>query len=197
MYIHVLSIVDSNVPENTLPNDSMTFKTAAMLLALGIDPNKSTLFCQSQVKYHDELSWILSCMTPIKWLKGKELKGYYTDNKSVASYTAEIMKITGMLLYRAEDAVFGASWLNTIELAGDLADGLNIVIGKPCFNRPKLYKAPYYAVYKINDLQNESIVMSRVNKNKRGSLYLDDSVKDIREKVIRAKSDSIKEVVFT
>ena len=168
-----------------------------MLLALGIDPKKSALFCQSQIKYHDEFSWVLSCMTPMKWLKGRELKGYYTDNKSVATYASEIIRITDLLLYSTEEAVFGSSWSDTIELARDLADGLNIFMGESYFNKPTLYKAPYYAVYKIKDLQNESIVMSRVNKNKRGSLYLDDSEKDIREKIIRAKSDSIKEVIHT
>jgi tryptophanyl-tRNA synthetase len=48
--------------------EELTLKTAATLLACGIDPNKSTLFVQSHVEAHTELMWFLSCLTPLSWL---------------------------------------------------------------------------------------------------------------------------------
>lgn len=187
------------MPKNALPSDSVekaAFKTAAMLMAIGVNPKRSALFCQSQLKHHDEFLWILSCTTPMKWLKGKEKKNYFTENKSVGTYTSEVMRVSDMILLNADEAVFGTGWSKSIELAGSLADGLNVILDRDHFGRPRVYKAPYYAVYKVNDLQNETLPMPRINKNKRGTIYLDDSDKDVREKVIRAKSDSTKEVTL-
>ena len=81
----------------------MTLKTAATLLACGIDPEKSTLFVQSHVSGHTELTWFLSAMTPLSWLNKmiqfKEKKSKSDKHSSLSLYSYPVLMAADILLY--------------------------------------------------------------------------------------------------
>ncbi len=88
-----------------LPQE-LTLKTAATLLACGIDPQKSTLFVQSHVAAHTELMWFLSCLTPLSWLNKmiqfKEKKAGKSDLKTGLSlYSYPVLMAADIMCYRA------------------------------------------------------------------------------------------------
>jgi tryptophanyl-tRNA synthetase len=88
-----------------LPQE-LTLKTAATLLACGIDPKKSTLFVQSHVTAHTELMWFLSCLTPMSWLNKmiqfKEKKAGKSDLKTGLSlYSYPVLMAADIMCYKA------------------------------------------------------------------------------------------------
>ena len=83
----------------------MTLKTAATLIACGIDPDKSTLFVQSNVPAHTEMMWFLSSMTPLSWLNKmiqfKEKKNKSEKFSSVSLYSYPVLMAADIMLYQA------------------------------------------------------------------------------------------------
>lgn len=83
----------------------MTLKTAATLLACGIDPLKSTLFVQSHVSVHTEMMWFMSCLTPMSWLNRmiqfKEKKSKSDKNTSLSLFSYPVLMAADILAYKA------------------------------------------------------------------------------------------------
>ena len=83
--------------------DELTLKTAATLLACGIDPDKSTLFVQSNVSAHTEMMWFLSTLTPLSWLNKmiqfKEKKAKQDKYSSLSLYSYPVLMASDILLY--------------------------------------------------------------------------------------------------
>ena len=83
----------------------LTLKTTATLLACGIDPEKSTLFVQSNVSAHCELMWLLSALTPLSWLNKmiqfKEKKAKQDKYSSLSLYSYPVLMAADILLYQA------------------------------------------------------------------------------------------------
>ena len=106
-----------------LANDTLT--TAALYLACGLDPEKSTVFVQSQVAAHSELCWLLNCITPLNWLermiqfKEKALK--QGDNVSVGLLDYPVLMAADILLYDADLVPVGEDQKQHLELARDIA----------------------------------------------------------------------------
>ena len=92
-------------PREQLPEE-LTLKTAATLLACGIDPRKSTLFVQSHVQAHPEMMWLLSSMTPLSWLNKmiqfKEKKAASDKHSSLSLYSYPVLMAADILLYQAD-----------------------------------------------------------------------------------------------
>ena len=92
------------------PPIDATLETMAVLLACGIDPEKSVVFAQSTVKQHAELMWILGTMTPLSWLnkmtqfKEKWKSGDYTSS---GLYSYPILMAADILLYQGTDVPVG------------------------------------------------------------------------------------------
>ncbi len=83
----------------------LTLKTAATLIACGIDPAKSTLFVQSHVDSHTEMMWFLSCLTPLSWLNKmiqfKEKKGKNDLKTSLSLFSYPVLMAADILCYKA------------------------------------------------------------------------------------------------
>ena len=83
--------------------EELTLKTAATLLACGIDPDKSTLFVQSNVAAHTEMMWFLSTLTPLSWLNKmiqfKEKKAKQDKYSSLSLYSYPVLMASDILLY--------------------------------------------------------------------------------------------------
>ena len=99
-----ISIRNSVLNQEERPEE-LTLKTAATLLACGIDPKQSTLFVQSHVASHCELMWFLSTLTPLSWLNKmvqfKEKKNSSDKFSSLSLYSYPVLMAADILLYQA------------------------------------------------------------------------------------------------
>ena len=106
-----------------------TYEIVASYLAAGIDQKKSIIFNQSQVSYHTELAWILSCVCRIGWLNRmtqfKEKAGKDKEKASVGLYTYPILMASDILLYKATHVPVGNDQKQHLELTRDIAQKFN------------------------------------------------------------------------
>jgi tryptophanyl-tRNA synthetase len=109
------------------------FKCACSYLACGLDPERSVLMIQSQVKYHTELTWILNCLTPVSWLervptyKDKTLQQADNINLGLLDYPA--LMTADIIIYKAEIVPVGDDQLPHIELAREIVRRFNGTFG--------------------------------------------------------------------
>jgi tryptophanyl-tRNA synthetase len=114
----------------TVPHDPArlaedTLTTAALYLACGIDPARSTVFVQSQVPAHSELCWLLNCVTPLNWLERmiqfKEKAIKQGDQVSAGLLDYPVLMAADILLYDADRVPVGEDQKQHLELARDIA----------------------------------------------------------------------------
>lgn len=163
-------------------------------LAVGLDPRKSTIFIQSHIPHHANLSWIFNTITPMGRLEGMiEYKEKLSEGQSANAglFDYPVLMAADILIYKAKAVPVGDDQSQHLELARDIARTFNARFGKT-FPEPKaiLTKAP-----RIMSLSNPHKKMSKSIPS--GCLYLTDSPKVIREKVKSAVTDSFYEVGFS
>ncbi|MGH8886597.1 MAG: tryptophan--tRNA ligase [Egibacteraceae bacterium] len=183
----------------TLPIDpkvlrSKTIDVACWLLAAGIDPDVCTLFVQSQVPEHAQLSWILECTATMgeasRMTQFKD-KGAGRDSVSVGLFTYPILQAADILLYQADEVPIGEDQRQHVELARDIAQrfnhryGATFTVPKPTF--PKVGA-------RIMDLAQVGKKMSKSAASMQGVLLLSEDEATTRKKVLRAVTDSGSEV---
>ena len=114
--------------------------TAAMLIAIGLDPEKCTLFVQSHVPEHTELSWILSTVIQIGHLERmtqfKEKARQNEENVNVGLFTYPVLQTADIVLYKAEVVPVGEDQVQHLELAREIVRRFNAKF-KPVFPEPK------------------------------------------------------------
>lgn len=190
--------MDPTAPHEA-PAHTLTLRTAAMLLASGIDPKKSNLFIQSHVSAHTELMWILSCMTPLSWIntmpqyKQKKKDGALPN---LGLYAYPVLMASDIILYNASLVPVGEDQAIHLELARDLAERLNTTCGVGTCIVPAAYKAPYFIANRVMDLQNAKAKMSKSGPRHKAPIYLDDSEEIIKDKILKAKTDSISKIYY-
>jgi len=172
-------------------------EVAGIYLAAGIDPEKSAIFVQSHVAAHAELAWVLSCVTPIGWLKRmtqfKEKSITRKDNASAGLFTYPVLMAADILLYDAQYVPVGEDQKQHIELCRDIAQAFHhrfgdvFVIPKPMIRK---------AGARIMSLANPSNKMSKSDADPNGSIHVLDPPKRIRKKFGKAVTDSLTEVRF-
>ena len=173
-----------------------TILAYAQLLALGIDPDKSVLFAQSQVPEHAQLMWVMSCLTGIgeanrmTQFKDKAAKGG-ASTASVGLLTYPILQAADILLYQADAVPVGEDQRQHLELTRDLAARFNGRFGDT-FVVPKPYIVKDTA--KIQDLQDPLAKMSK--SSPAGCINLLDPLKTTEKKIKSAVTDSGSEVSF-
>lgn len=185
----------------TVPQDSNLLKerirkNVALYLACGIDPEKNTIYLQSQNLYHANLSWILECHTymgeasRMTQYKDKTSKG---ENVSVGLFTYPILMAADILLYDADFVPVGVDQKQHVELARDLAGRFNNKYGES-FTLPEPLIPKIGA--KIMDLQNPTKKMSKSDGDSKGSILLLDTEEVIRKKIMSAVTDSENKVYY-
>ena len=106
-----------------------TIEAAALYLAAGIDPSKSTIFVQSHVLAHTELTWLLNCVTPMNWLERmiqfKEKAIKQGENVGVGLFDYPILMAADILLYQADLVPVGEDQRQHLELTRDIARRFN------------------------------------------------------------------------
>jgi tryptophanyl-tRNA synthetase len=172
--------------------------SAAQLLALGLDPDRCTLFIQSHVPEHAQLAWVLNCITGfgeasrMTQFKDKSQK-QGTDHASVGLFTYPILQAADILLYQADQVPVGEDQRQHLELTRDLAQRFNGRYGK-AFTVPEPYIPRETA--KITDLQDPVAKMSKSSSSPTGIVDLLEDPAKSAKKIRSAVTDAGREVAF-
>lgn len=173
-----------------------TLLSFAQLLAVGLDPNRSTIFVQSQVPEHSQLSWVLECLTGfgeagrMTQFKDKSAKGG-TDRATVGLFTYPILQAADILVYQANGVPVGEDQRQHLELTRNLAQRFNSRFGET-FTIPEPLIVKETA--KIVDLQDPTAKMSKSSPS--GCIFLLDDDAVTAKKIKSAVTDSEREVRF-
>jgi len=173
-------------------------RAAAQLLAMGIDPERSAVFVQSQVPAHAQLSWVLQCLTGfgearrMTQFKDKSAKGG-EGQASVGLFTYPILQAADILLYRPQYVPVGEDQRQHLELTRDLAGRFNHRY-KKTFRLPEPYILKETA--KITDLQDPTAKMSKSASSPAGIVEMLDDPRVSAKKIRSAVTDSGSEIRF-
>ncbi len=173
-----------------------TLLSYAQLLALGIDPNRSTLIVQSHIPEHAQLMWVMSSITGLgeanrmTQFKDKSAKGG-SSTASVGLLTYPILQAADILLYQPDAVPVGEDQRQHLELTRDLAIRFNTRFGDT-FTVPQAHIVKGTA--KIQDLQDPTAKMSKSSPS--GCINLLDSLKTTEKKIKSAVTDSDSVVEF-
>lgn len=171
-----------------------TRQLAALYLAAGLDPKHSTIFVQSHVRAHVELSWMLTCITPMGWLgrmtQFKDKSGN-TEAESVQSglYIYPVLMAADILAYQADFVPVGEDQRQHLELTRDIATRFNRVYGET-FKLPRPLIGHTGAGAKIMGLDDPTKKMSKSETNPGHAIRLLDPPDQIKRKIMRATTDS-------
>ena len=186
------------VEQNPEELRNRTIAGAAQLIALGIDPEKSTLFVQSHVPAHAELTWVFQCLTGfgeasrMTQFKDKSAK-QGSDRTSVGLFTYPILMAADILLYSPDYVPVGEDQRQHLELTRNLAERFNNKYGET-FKVPEPF-IPEGAA-KIYDLQEPTSKMSKSGANPKGLVNLLDAPKTSAKRIKSAVTDDLGSVAF-
>lgn len=163
----------------------------AIYIACGIDPNKNTMFIQSENLYHANTSWILECHTPYGELgRMTQFKDKMQKNKNFSAglLTYPVLMASDILLYDVDYVPTGQDQKQHVELARNIAIRMNNKCGYELFKVPEPIIPKSGA--KIMDLVDPTKKMSKSAENPKGVIFLLDDEKTIRKKIMSATTDS-------
>jgi tryptophanyl-tRNA synthetase len=175
---------------------SRTEETALDLVAAGLDPLRCTLFVQSHVAEHTQLSWLLECtatMGELNRMTQFKEKSAGKDSVRVGIYTYPVLQAADILLYDAERVPVGDDQRQHLELARELANRFNHRYG-PTLVVPEASVPPAGA--RVMDLQHPENKMSKSVNSPLGTVLMLDGPDEIRRKVKRAVTDTDGEVRY-
>ena len=184
------------VPQEPEALRQQTRSAAALLLAAGIDPARSTLFVQSHVRAHAECCWLFTCLTPLGWLE--RMTQFKTKARQQQSVQAglliyPVLMAADILLYDADDVPVGDDQRQHLELTRDLAQRFNHRY-KKTFRLPEPYILK--ATAKITDLQEPEAKMSKSASSPSGIVEMLDDPRVSAKKIRSAVTDSDTEIRF-
>lgn len=191
-----------NLHAITLPQDPATLRQktrdlARIYLAAGIDPERSTVFIQSDVAEHAELTWILACVSRLGELERmtqfKDKGKGNAERSSSGLLMYPVLMASDILLYQTDLVPVGQDQKQHLELTRDLAERFNRDFGET-FKIPEPYIPRAGA--KIASLQDPSKKMSKSDENVNGSIFLLDDADTVTKKIKRAVTDSGTEIKF-
>lgn len=178
--------------------EQRTLLSAAQLIAIGVDPKLCTLFIQSQVPAHNQLAWVLECITGFgeagrmtQFKDKSQKKG--ADRTNVGLFTYPILQAADILLYQADFVPVGEDQRQHIELTRDLGQRFNSKY-KEVFNIPAAQIIKSLA--KINDLQDPNSKMSKSASSMAGVVELMDTPDATIKKFKSSVTDAGKEIKF-
>ncbi|MBD1880920.1 tryptophan--tRNA ligase [Coleofasciculus sp. FACHB-T130] len=189
----------------TAPHDASTlaentYKIAALYLACGIDLQYSSIFVQSHIPAHSELTWLLNCITPLNWLedmiqfKEKAVKQGENVNTGLLDYP--VLMAADILLYQADKVPVGEDQKQHLELTRDIANRFNYQF---CREKPVL-KLPEPLIRtegaRVMSLTDGTRKMSKSDPSDMSRINLLDTPEQIQNKIKRCKTDSVRGLTF-
>ena len=194
MIANLHSLTVRNNPEELKNN---TLRILATYVAAGLDPEKNTIFIQSQVKEHSELGWILDCYTYMgelsRMTQFKDKSAKHADNINAGLFTYPALMAADILLYQADLVPVGEDQRQHLEITRDLAERFNKIYGET-FVVPNAYVRKSSA--RIMGLQDPTSKMSKSATNLNDVIFLEDEPEVILKKFKKAVTDSENKVKF-
>jgi len=203
-YDNFFCVVDLHaitVPHNPKNLAQDTYAIAALYLACGIDLEYSTIFVQSHVSAHSELTWLLNCITPLNWLermtqyKEKALK--QGENVSVGLLDYPVLMAADILLYNADKVPVGEDQKQHLELTRDIVIRINDKFGS---KEKSVLKLPEPLIRKegarVMSLTDGTKKMSKSDESELSRINLLDPPDVIQKKIKKCKTDPVKGLVF-
>lgn len=203
-YENFFCVVDLHAitaPHNPATLAADTYTIAALYLACGIDLEHSTIFVQSHVPAHSELTWFFNCITPINWLTDmiqfKEKAVRQGENVNTGLLDYPVLMAADILLYQADKVPVGEDQKQHLELTRDIADRFNYQFAK---NKPPILKVPEPLIRKegarVMSLTDGTKKMSKSDPAEGSRINLLDPPNVIEKKIKRCKTDPIKGLTF-
>ncbi len=197
-FIPVVDLHSITVKQDPEELRRQTVSLVAMLIACGVDPEKSTLFIQSHVSAHAVLSWVLNCTTPVGWLERmiqyKE-KSHNQERVSTGLLTYPVLMAADILIYDADEVPVGEDQKQHVELTRDIAERFNNIYGQ-AFVLPEAVVPEVGA--RVMGLDNPLIKMSKSHAHIRGhAISMLDDPKEIERSIKRSVTDSFNEICFS
>lgn len=199
-YNCIYSIVDMHaitVRQDPVKLRQHTLEAYALILACGVDPEKSIAFIQSHVKTHAEMNWILSCSTQFgelsRMTQFKDKSAKHPDDINAGLFTYPVLMAGDILLYKADLVPVGVDQKQHLELARDVAQRFNQKYGE-LFTIPDAYIPKVGA--KVMSLQEPTKKMSKSDDNPNACILILDDKDTIIRKFKKAVTDSDAEVRY-
>ena len=192
----IFCIVDLHaftVPRNCISIKNNILEVAAAYIAAGIDPKRNIIFVQSHVSYHSELSWILSCFTPIGWLNRmtqfKDKAGKNKEKAPLGLYSYPVLMAADILLYKATKVPVGDDQKQHLELSRNISQAFNRFYETDFFPIPDPLIIGTAA--RVMSLRDGTKKMSKSDPSDFSRINLKDSSDEISKKIQKAKTDSL------
>jgi tryptophanyl-tRNA synthetase len=179
-----------SITENYEPKEkpNQILSLAADFLAAGLDPKICTIFVQSDIPEHTELSWIFNCITPVSYLQRmtqyKEKALQQKENVNVGLFNYPVLQAADILIYKANLVPVGKDQDQHVELTRQIARFFNNRFGKT-FAEPK---SLHTETPKIMSICNPTKKMAK-SLGDNHCLYIDDEPKTIAKKIAKAPTD--------
>jgi len=197
---NIFCIVDLHaitVPQDPGLLKARTRELTGIYLAAGLDPENSIIFVQSHLPAHAELAWILNCFIPMGWMyrmtQFKEKSAVLKEQVSVGLFDYPALMAADILLYRTDEVPVGEDQKQHVELTRDLAQRFNNIYGET-FVIPEPVIPDVGA--RIMGLDDPARKMSKSETAPGHAIGLLDPPDAIRAKIMRATTDSLKEIRF-
>lgn len=197
MYVFIANLHTVTIPQDPKEIHKYLIDAIALYIACGLDKDKATIFLQSDVMEHANLGFLLSChsyegeLDRMTQYKDKILKG--ETGLTVGFYTYPTLMAADILMYDADFVPVGDDQKQHVELTRDIAERMNNRYGD-LFTVPKPLIAKVGA--RIMDLQDPQRKMSKSDQSDKGCIFLLDSPKKARKKIMSAQTDSLNKVKF-
>lgn len=174
-----------------------TLEQLAQYIACGLDYRSNTLFIQSHVPQHAELSWVLSCYSMMgelgRMTQYKDMQKKQVNNLNAGIFTYPVLMAADILLYHADLVPVGEDQKQHVEICRDIAERFNGIYGG-VFTIPQPFIPAVGA--RIKSLTDPTAKMSKSDDDPQGSIYLMDSPEAVMKKFKRAITDSESAVRF-
>ncbi|MDP6699980.1 MAG: tryptophan--tRNA ligase [Candidatus Latescibacteria bacterium] len=168
-----------------------------LYLACGLDPDKCNLFVQSHIPEHTELAWLLTCVTPMGWLERmtqfKDKVGSKRERVGTGLFTYPTLMAADILLYQSHEVPVGDDQKQHVELTRDIAERFNHRFGE-VFVVPEPVIPEVGA--RIMGFDDPTAKMSKSAEGQHHSVALLDDPKKARKTIMRAVTDSGRDIVF-
>ena len=168
-----------------------SYNTLAIFMAAGVDPKKSTIFLQSHVPAHCQLSWVLNCYTQVgelnRMTQYKDKSKRYADNVTAGLFDYPVLMAADILLYQANLVPVGDDQKQHIEITRDIATRFNNIYGDT-FVLPEGFFPKAGA--RVMSLQEPTKKMSKSDENDNNVVRILEDPKKIIKKLKRAVTDS-------
>ena len=169
----------------------------ALMMACGVDPEKSVYYIQSHVPAHAQLSWILSCYTQFgelsRMTQFKDKSAKHPENVNAGLFTYPVLMAADILLYQADLVPVGEDQKQHVEICRDIANRFNGIYGN-VFTIPEPYIPKREQGARIMSLTDPARKMSKSDENPNGYISILDPPETILRKFKRAVTDSDGEI---